>query len=116
MSALTAVYVHSLQAGANRVVAVLLCSISFSTSVYAHGGGLDAAGCHTNRKTGDYHCHRRGGSANLIAPDDSRTPPSRATNAFAAPRTTVSGQTCYTGPRGGTYTITASGRKNYSGC
>ncbi|WP_298491275.1 excalibur calcium-binding domain-containing protein [uncultured Maritimibacter sp.] len=23
---------------------------------------------------------------------------------------------CYTGPRGGTYTITASGRKNYSGC
>ncbi|WGI20926.1 excalibur calcium-binding domain-containing protein [Amylibacter sp. IMCC11727] len=24
--------------------------------------------------------------------------------------------TCYTGPRGGTYTITASGRKNYGGC
>jgi hypothetical protein len=23
-----------------------------------HGGGLDANGCHTNRKTGDYHCHR----------------------------------------------------------
>ena len=23
---------------------------------------------------------------------------------------------CYVGPRGGTYTITASGRKNYSGC
>ena len=23
-----------------------------------HGGGLNAAGCHTNRKTGDYHCHR----------------------------------------------------------
>lgn len=23
---------------------------------------------------------------------------------------------CYTGPRGGTYTLTASGRKNYSGC
>jgi hypothetical protein len=23
---------------------------------------------------------------------------------------------CFTGPRGGTYTITASGRKNYSGC
>ncbi len=26
------------------------------------------------------------------------------------------GGTCYTGPRGGTYTITASGRKNYGGC
>lgn len=28
----------------------------------------------------------------------------------------VGGRTCYVGPRGGTYTITASGRKNYSGC
>ncbi|MEM1356457.1 MAG: excalibur calcium-binding domain-containing protein [Planctomycetota bacterium] len=27
-----------------------------------------------------------------------------------------SSATCYVGPRGGTYTITASGRKNYSGC
>ena len=25
-------------------------------------------------------------------------------------------KTCYTGPRGGTYTITANGNKNYSGC
>jgi len=24
--------------------------------------------------------------------------------------------TCYTGPRGGTYTVTANGNKNYSGC
>lgn len=23
-----------------------------------HPGGLDANGCHTNRRTGDYHCHR----------------------------------------------------------
>ena len=23
----------------------------------AHSGGLNADGCHTNRKTGDYHCH-----------------------------------------------------------
>ena len=22
-----------------------------------HSGGTNAAGCHTNRKTGDYHCH-----------------------------------------------------------
>lgn len=42
-----------------------------------------------------------------------------ATQQFAtapAPKTTSSGAVCYTGPRGGTYTITASGRKNYSGC
>lgn len=24
----------------------------------AHPGGLDKHGCHTNRKTGEYHCHR----------------------------------------------------------
>lgn len=27
-----------------------------------------------------------------------------------------SSSTCYVGPRGGTYTITRSGRKNYGGC
>lgn len=31
-------------------------------------------------------------------------------------RTGAGGSTCYTGPRGGTYTITPSGRKNYNGC
>ena len=29
----------------------------------AHGGGLNAEGCHNNRKTGDYHCHRAARSA-----------------------------------------------------
>lgn len=45
----------------------LLLSIAFglaitiagiSTPAFAHGGGLNAEGCHNNRKTGDYHCHR----------------------------------------------------------
>lgn len=27
-----------------------------------------------------------------------------------------SGKTCFVGPRGGTYTITKSGKKNYGGC
>lgn len=34
---------------------------------------------------------------------------------YTAPAPAVSSG-CYTGPRGGTYTITASGRKNYGGC
>ncbi len=29
-------------------------------AVWGHGGGLDANGCHTNQKTGAYHCHRGG--------------------------------------------------------
>lgn len=36
-------------------------------TVLAHGGGLNAEGCHTNRKTGSYHCHG-GGKAASRAP------------------------------------------------
>jgi endonuclease YncB( thermonuclease family) len=27
-------------------------------AAHAHGGGLNKEGCHNNRKSGDYHCHR----------------------------------------------------------
>nr|WP_082859518.1 endonuclease [Microbulbifer sp. Q7] len=33
--------------------------------VFAHGGGLNAEGCHNDRKRGEYHCHR---SANVPTP------------------------------------------------
>ena len=29
-----------------------------TTTVFGHGGGLNSSGCHNNRKTGGYHCHR----------------------------------------------------------
>lgn len=29
-----------------------------SPGIQAHPGGLNAEGCHNNRKTDDYHCHR----------------------------------------------------------
>jgi hypothetical protein len=29
-----------------------------TSSAFAHGGGFDRYGCHNNRRTGDYHCHR----------------------------------------------------------
>lgn len=47
--------------------ALLYCSILIfalglsqdpASELNAHGGGLNAQGCHNNRKTGDYHCHR----------------------------------------------------------
>ena len=34
----------------------------------AHGGGLDAQGCHHDRKHGGYHCHR-GIAARVPAPN-----------------------------------------------
>jgi hypothetical protein len=82
-------------------IALTLALSFLSPLVLAHGGGLDAAGCHHNRKTGDYHCHRT-----PSAPK--KDPPSKVQKS--------GDPTCYVGPRGGTYTITPSGKKNYNGC
>ena len=48
---------------------------------WAHGGGLDKQGCHSNRKTGGYHCHRGAGSPHPAPKADgsrSEFAPSRA--------------------------------------
>lgn len=38
------------------IIAIILTA-SFIAQAFAHSGGTDANGCHTNRKTGEYHCH-----------------------------------------------------------
>lgn len=83
-------------------------------AVQAHGGGLNAEGCHNNRKTGDYHCHRSPPPTANRSKDDGAE--SASTSKGIPTRSASSRPTCHTGPRGGTYTITPSGRKNYSGC
>lgn len=91
----------------------ILFAITWQLS-FAHGGGLDASGCHHNRKTGDYHCHR------TPATQSQTSQPPQGTGTVTRPQPTRPSQaadpTCYVGPRGGTYTITPSGRKNYNGC
>jgi len=78
----------------------IVCSSLLAVAAHAHGGGLNAEGCHNNKKTGDYHCHR--------------APPEKSSQKASPP--TGNPPTCFTGPKGGTYTITPSGRKNYNGC
>ncbi|MBW0168650.1 MAG: YHYH domain-containing protein [Hydrogenophaga sp.] len=39
----------------------LTSSCKTSPSTVAHGGGLNACGCHFNRKTGECHCHQARG-------------------------------------------------------
>lgn len=41
------------------IAAALLvgAALTFPGTLQAHPGGLDANGCHHNRKTGGYHCH-----------------------------------------------------------
>lgn len=81
---------------------------------HAHGGGLDASGCHTNRKTGDYHCHRS--SYIPSATNAGRVVPPTRSQAYspAAPTYSMADDTCHTGPRGGRYRI-VNGKKRY-GC
>ena len=45
------------------ISSILLTLLLTAGSANAHGGGLNAQGCHTNRKTGDYHCHRSSSAA-----------------------------------------------------
>lgn len=37
-----------------------LVFLFISTSLFAHPGGKNADGCHTNKSTGEYHCHNTG--------------------------------------------------------
>ena len=35
-----------------------IITLSLSSLLYAHGGGVDKQGCHTNAQTGQHHCHQ----------------------------------------------------------
>lgn len=39
------------------VIGIIVLAAS-ATLVFSHGGGLNADGCHNERRTGGYHCHR----------------------------------------------------------
>ena len=72
-----------------RVSSVLTASgmlaLALSANALAHPGGLDKQGCHTNRKTGEYHCHRGAPAAPryVDTPRSSFAPRPRAVPVFA---------------------------------
>lgn len=43
-----------------RFLSGLLLFFFMTELAYSHGGRLNSSGCHNNRKTGEYHCHRSG--------------------------------------------------------
>lgn len=68
-------------------LALLLAGLTGAGAAWGHGGGLNADGCHTNRKTGEYHCHRPA-SAGAPRRQDARPAsfgPSRAAPTGRAP-------------------------------
>jgi hypothetical protein len=75
----------------------------------AHGGGLDANGCHVRRATGEYHCHRpqrAQGRRQSFHSGDSRANP-------AWGRCGCAREARCRGPRGGIYCINGSGNRRY---
>lgn len=50
----------------NKALIAAAVALAFgSAPVFAHSGGTDANGCHTNHKTGDYHCHNPKGHSSV---------------------------------------------------
>lgn len=99
----------------SQKILVALIIAMMSTFAYGHSGKTNADGCHNNRKTGDYHCHGKKSSAPQLSSTVKNEPArSNFQNASLTTRSLPSG--CFVGPRGGTYTITRGGRKNYGGC
>lgn len=48
--------------------------VALPVAVAAHSGGLNAEGCHNDRKNGGYHCHR--GNSAPARPETLRSAPS----------------------------------------
>lgn len=42
-----------------KIIGFIFIAVFVPLHVWAHSGGTNAEGCHTNRKTGDYHCHNK---------------------------------------------------------
>lgn len=42
---------------------VVIGTLTISPGAWAHSGGTDSSGCHTDHSTGDYHCHEGGTTA-----------------------------------------------------
>lgn len=56
-SAMTSTEIHSV-AWTSTPKCLLALLLLCPSSGFAHGGGLNADGCHTNHKTNEKHCHR----------------------------------------------------------
>lgn len=73
------------------IILLLLALPVVMGNAWAHGGGLNKDGCHNNRKTGDYHCHR-GASPPAQAGQRYQPANSLAPSSYAAPQGLRSGR------------------------
>ncbi|MCX2834439.1 endonuclease [Microbulbifer thermotolerans] len=62
----------------------LLVVSLFSSLSFAHGGALDAKGCHHDRKSGEYHCHRSQANSTSVAASTSPASTANAPNSSSS--------------------------------
>src|SRR5688572_17840526 len=74
--------------------------------VYPHGGGLDAKGCHHDRKRGGYHCHR-------VQATETESPNKSKLGLSEQKPSSPQAPATHIGPRGGRYHYSPSGKKVY---
>lgn len=55
-----------------RLLVVALIALPLPSITMAHGGGLNAEGCHNDRRNGGYHCHRGSAAGRSAAPRPSQ--------------------------------------------
>jgi hypothetical protein len=67
------------------IIAAAAAVLAMPAAVAAHPGGLNSEGCHNNRKTGDYHCHRGSQNSGSSRPQGLivSSPAKRSGGAFA---------------------------------
>ena len=82
----------------NNLFFIALFFSFLPTYLFAHGGGLNAQGCHNETKTGGYHCHR-----------SSYTPPPATYSTPSLNSSTQSTNTSSTKDVKGTFTTGISG-------
>ncbi len=78
--------VRLLKVGQVLLPALLFVAVQAPVPAWAHGGGLNSEGCHTNSRTDDYHCHRATPRASE-APRRSRSARSAFRRVYPCPAT-----------------------------
>jgi len=61
------------------ITLLVLTVVTLPFTALAHAGRTDSSGCHTNKKTGDYHCHSASQTKTKEARTIARTTAKRST-------------------------------------
>ncbi len=62
------------------IATIFLCvGVGAQSTAWAHGGGLNAEGCHNERATGGYHCH---GAKSAARPQESTYSPNQLSSLY----------------------------------